>query len=575
MPDKNALLAWRKILPDPNGEDLGEALRCEVRDPLWLLARQWQLGEFNADDAGMLAFAQVETSSAPAQRMLGKASPSAIAPQTPLNVAVEKMSPGFDLHWRIETGSQWKTMLQRAGKTDLWERFRQQTNLQFKVPASAFEPENEALLAQSQESYAQLLATCALGRTIDGQLLYEALEKQKASALINVNDPVIDELGQKWRTWVNSQLFSTNQCWDPSRLEYRFQVAASPDGVANYLNVAEYNGQDLGWQDFALGTEHADLKKDLNLNLKQEQRLSLIPSRVSFPGMPRARWWEIEDQTIDLSNIKAAKTDTGALLLSEFCLLYSNDWLQLPLTLPLGSLSKVKAIRVNDVFGVQFKLEGVQGKGKDAWKMFVPGPNQAAGSYLYLPPVAASRLQSAPIEEVHFLRDEMANMVWALEKTISNQLVEGIDGQLAAQMLEEMLLALVPPNANPAPLQVNEAALQYTLGTEVNPHWIPFIPYRPDAAKPDLVLRRAAMPRLIEGQAPTRIRPRTQILKPQGKAAYDIEEEEIPVMGLTVQQVWRRARWTNGETITWLAREKRLGGTRASSGLLFDQLGDL
>lgn len=146
-----------------------------------------------------------------------------------------------------------------------------------------------------------------------------------------------------------------------------------------------------------------------------------------------------------------------------------------------------------------------------------------------------------------------------------------MEGQNASLRTEERLRQLAgTPDEKPAAGQQNDAALQYKLGTSPPPHWIPFIPYRPNAAKPDMVLRRAAMPRLIEGQAATRIRPRTQILRSQG--IYDIQEEEIPVMGLTVRQVWRRARWFDGRTITWLAREKTLGRHTESSGLQFDQM---
>ena len=55
MPTNNATLLWSKMQPEPGGDDIGNALRCEIRDGLWLLARQWQLGEFRAEDAGTMA----------------------------------------------------------------------------------------------------------------------------------------------------------------------------------------------------------------------------------------------------------------------------------------------------------------------------------------------------------------------------------------------------------------------------------------------------------------------------------------------------------------------------------------
>ncbi|NUM80101.1 hypothetical protein HUU42_04790 [bacterium] len=212
------------------------------------------------------------------------------------------------------------------------------------------------------------------------------------------------------------------------------------------------------------------------------------------------------------------------------------------------------------------------------WELFQMSEKAMPDGWLYIPPTANALLQSPALEEVHFIRDEMANMVWAVEKIVPDGLGEGIDGQNAGANAEAWLRQLAgAPVDMPPDNQKNEAALQYVLGTTVPPNWIPFIPFRPDATKAaEMTLRRAAMPRLINGQTPTRIRPRTQILKNanHGAGTLDIQEEEIPVMGLTVRSVWRRARWFGGRTFTWLAREKTLGRHLESSGLRFDQITD-
>ena len=41
-----------RLEPKTRYDDLSEALRFSIHDPLWLLARQWQMGEFRANDAG-------------------------------------------------------------------------------------------------------------------------------------------------------------------------------------------------------------------------------------------------------------------------------------------------------------------------------------------------------------------------------------------------------------------------------------------------------------------------------------------------------------------------------------------
>jgi len=47
-----------------------DALQARIHDPLWLLARQWQMGEFKGDDAGSPAAAQLIARSAPISRFL-------------------------------------------------------------------------------------------------------------------------------------------------------------------------------------------------------------------------------------------------------------------------------------------------------------------------------------------------------------------------------------------------------------------------------------------------------------------------------------------------------------------------
>src|SRR5215207_4209591 len=44
--------AWSRLEGRPETLEFDRALKAEVRDALWMLTRQWQLGEFEGDDAG-------------------------------------------------------------------------------------------------------------------------------------------------------------------------------------------------------------------------------------------------------------------------------------------------------------------------------------------------------------------------------------------------------------------------------------------------------------------------------------------------------------------------------------------
>src|SRR6476661_1983712 len=45
------VVAFNRLETQPRTTDFTRSIRAEVRDPLWLLTRQWQFGEFRGEDA--------------------------------------------------------------------------------------------------------------------------------------------------------------------------------------------------------------------------------------------------------------------------------------------------------------------------------------------------------------------------------------------------------------------------------------------------------------------------------------------------------------------------------------------
>src|SRR5262245_46189315 len=54
-----SITRWHRVAGIPRTHTFERALRAEVRDALWLLTRQWQMGEFQGDDAGSPVFAKL------------------------------------------------------------------------------------------------------------------------------------------------------------------------------------------------------------------------------------------------------------------------------------------------------------------------------------------------------------------------------------------------------------------------------------------------------------------------------------------------------------------------------------
>ncbi len=59
------ITVWNRLEGRPRSVDFGRSLRAEVRDALWMLTRQWQVGEFQGDDAGSPILARFQMSSSP------------------------------------------------------------------------------------------------------------------------------------------------------------------------------------------------------------------------------------------------------------------------------------------------------------------------------------------------------------------------------------------------------------------------------------------------------------------------------------------------------------------------------
>src|ERR1700687_5948932 len=82
-----AITAYNRLEPRPRSVDFSRSLRAEVRDALWFLTRQWQLGELHAEDAASPIDARLATRMAPFDRVSSAGgAPQPIDETVPLEV---------------------------------------------------------------------------------------------------------------------------------------------------------------------------------------------------------------------------------------------------------------------------------------------------------------------------------------------------------------------------------------------------------------------------------------------------------------------------------------------------------
>jgi hypothetical protein len=280
--------------------------------------------------------------------------------------------------------------------------------------------------------------------------------------------------------------------------------------------------------------------------------------------MPNPRYWEFESRRTEFAQLDVNTTDIAKLLLTEFSLVYSNDWCVIPYEVDVGAVCEIPALLVTDDFG-ETTLVRAAGQGSDnkwqRWSMFtlnVDGTRVGVSTLLVVAPAVTKMMEGAPVEQVLWLRDEMSNMAWAVEKIVPGALGSGLNGYDVARNHTV--------DAPPLPRHPTPAKARYVLGTDVPHNWHPFIPVHNPGSSRSVSLQRARMPgpgRSIFGRVLS------------APAPYFVNEEEVTRAGKLVERNWQRARWTGGTTALWLGRSVRTGRGEGSSGLAFDQVVDL
>ncbi|HEX6685146.1 MAG TPA: hypothetical protein VF062_20315 [Candidatus Limnocylindrales bacterium] len=576
---------WNRIEGRPRTADFGRALRADVSDPLWMLARQWQLGEFRAEDAGSPVSAMYHVTSARPTRYAPRDEPAQDIPDgTPLEAVVERRAVrfaigpdkvSFDL--RLMLGRRWLKMIDPG----LRRRFIELYPVVLPDPGA----EADTPLVAHPQVWGTMQA--AAGRLMDGFEFLTHLRRDGTHAYDGIDglspdqQQALDAAGDRFVAWFQAlitQPRASRGTWEPSRLEHRFRIGAPahrPGGPERVLAAEEYPGGQLDWYGLSVDPDPPNPMGANDPAARTAVTRTVIPSPVRYPGMPHSRWWAFEDGRTNFGAIDADTTDLIRVMFLEFALVYGDDWLLLPCDLEAGTLTKVDGVAVTDVFGQRFWITPVGSRPGDDWQQW--GMYRLTGEtdppVLFAAPLAPKVAVGSPLEEVVFIRDENANLVWAVERVVPLATGDGGSGAEAAAETLEHRRRLHRPD--PAPLPPI-AAPAYRVMNTVPEHWIPFIPVRVPGDDREIQLQRAALPRILDDgpRRPEPVRPRTSLIREGTRAGepYFVHEEEVPRAGTRVTLAFNRTRWHDGRVIVWLSAHRATGRGEGSSGLAFDQL---
>ncbi|WP_255192125.1 hypothetical protein [Natronobeatus ordinarius] len=458
---------WSRLAPISRSTDLEEGLAGRVHDPLWLLSRQWQLAELRGADAGTPVDVAVRTErdalTAVELRGDGEAGAAdAVAydggPLEPL-IEREPVMTGERVptgRLAAEAGSQFRRLLASTGVgeypvADFPEEFHLET------------PEEP--MEAADRRYFRVMD----GRALDGAAIYAALADavEDLATVVEVDDPVdawngvttsalplpagaspTDEYrdaalayAEWYLTLYDEPDAETGTAWRPTRLEYDAAIRTGAGETAASFDVSAYPGGRLDRDAFVPGAdalaEGADDGSDeppVELDPYEAggpdgspatttDECHGLPTMVNFPGMPDRRWWEFTDASLALSELSADGVGLAKLLLLEYAVEFGADWFTIPVEAPIGSFVRITECTVTDVFGVELPAEPVT----DDWWLYRSETEAHDEPGLLLPPTLADVTRGDPIEEVVMGRDELANLVFALERVVEGPADEPVD----------------------------------------------------------------------------------------------------------------------------------------------------
>ena len=598
-----SIVYWNRLEPVPQEESIDVGLRAETADPLWLLARQWQFGELTAQDAASPVDVLVETEAAPFSRaQLGDA--AAVVDWAPREVPLEALVEAEpirddDAGLAADAALHLIRLLAAAGFS---VRARLVELFPFQVPAPAPDAGHLDAAAPDAGVPATGATTDDPGDAATGAAVPAAREVARDPATAHVRwltAPALPDarsvarelrsaaatlparLGveaprradalttmRTWLTWYDALVLeppgavtgtapAAAPAWDPRHLEYRFAVSAVHTEVATTVRSDCYRDGAVDWPDLEASAD-SGLGGPFGLPPSTGRRQRLLPTPVRFPGMPASRFWEIEDITVSFAGLDPGLTEVGAVMLAEFGLVYGGDWFALPLDVPLGSLLTVNRLTVTDSFGIAVDVDPVPRStgGRRPWSLAELSvgsglPERLRDRVRRLLPVPATprgMLRSAPVEAVELGRDEMANLVWAVER-----LVTGPGGGPVDRSAE-----VAAPPADPGPADPRGASAWYQLASPRPAHWVPYVP-APVAGQP---------PGTTELH---RQQPAAEVQSRVARESAVVAEADIPAGGITVERAWRLARWVDGRTVLWMGRRVVDGKGAVASGLVWDR----
>ena len=463
--------------------DLSRALAAQVADPVWFLGRQWQLGELRGENASSPVSVEYRASLSPVDPLDGDPDmdPRVVPPE-----AIIESEP--DDFWttgrRVSVGRDVARAAASAGRP-----------LPSKVKG--------LLLRDLPVPYDVLDGTGPDGRRLFARRA---------------------ELGLR-DEWFPAGLMrqAPRDLWNPSELAYDADLSVADAE----LTMRRHDGGQVDWWSVDAASTPTPAAP--------AEPVSMLASPLRYPGAPRPRWWEIEGT--DIGGYGPDRGHFASLLMLELVSSHSDDWFTFPITAPVGHLLTMHEVAVVDAFGDRWVVSPPD----DGWTMYAVTGLDARDLLLWS--AVPTALSGPPTDQVDFLVDEDANVVWAVERLVR--------GRHRPAPAAESLESAAP--ADPT----ERVRYVYRPGAEVPPFRHPYVIEELDGQ------RWLVQGRLADLSGPTGAlmpEPDSDLLRDPASGGqhpvHRLHPSAVPVMGLQVERRYQLARRTDGRPVLWAQRRR-------------------
>ena len=498
-----SLNKYLRIEPRAYERNLNVGLAAAIHDPAWFLARQWQMGEHQGEDASTPVAVKVDVAHSPIQAAPAfQADPHFDPRRVPVDaIAESELDDWWTMGRRIRAG---QYVAARANPVALPDQAR------FENPAPPYEHFHEFF---------------------DGRALWQRRDELGIGNLFGVYTPPAEGP----YSWQSDQLV----------YETEFDAQGTP------ITMPKHHGGIVDWYSFDQAAQH-DAVPDLGGDVTRQV---ILPSALYYPGAPANRWWEIENAAQDVGGEPPDTAHFATMLLVDLVFSHGDDWFLFPVQGQAGQFITVEAMTVVDSFGLDYAAgDAADGNypgllpPKD-WSIFKTTGLRDETLALWL--TSVSPLEGDILEEVLFGIDEYVNLLWAVEKRLDS-------ADPTTLKVSEKLEGTRLNSGTLQPDRTRPHEFAYLPSEQMVARWHPYELINSDDG-PRRFVQRGLVDFSLETPKPMPF-PQAEVLRPGlpgNRVIHEIDPAAVPANGIAVERRWMLARDTEGHPVLWLQRQRK------------------